>query len=124
MALSSDHIANLNRMLKNIKLDIMADYAYIDQNSIVIVTNKVTSLLDFQIIENYVKNIEHINSEDIETSCFSQLKFYSKIIGILYLMENIDMSISLSVVESILNVNYIFNNMLIVLKPYAIKTLP
>ena len=38
IALSSDHIANLNRMLKNIKSDIMADYAYIDQNSIVIVT--------------------------------------------------------------------------------------
>jgi len=38
IALSSDHIANLNRMLKNIKLDIMADYAYMDQNSIVIVT--------------------------------------------------------------------------------------
>jgi len=72
-------------------------------------------------IENYVKNIEHINSKDIKTSCFSQLKFYSKIIGILYLMENTDMSISLSIVESILNVNYIFNNMLIVLKPYAIN---
>ena len=72
-------------------------------------------------IENYVKNIEHINSENIETSCFSQLKFYSKIIGILYLMENTDMSISLSIVESILNVNYIFNNVLIVLKSYAIN---
>ena len=121
MALSSDHIANLNRVLKNIKSDIMADYAYMDQNSIVIVTNKVTSSLDFQMIENYVKNIEHINSEDIETSCFSQLKFYSKIIGILYLMENTDVSISLSIVESILNVNYIFNNVLIVLKSYAIN---
>ena len=38
IALFSDHIANLNRMLKNIKSDIMVDYAYIDQNSIVIVT--------------------------------------------------------------------------------------
>ena len=123
MALSSDHIANLNRVLKNIKSDIMADYAYMDQNSIVIVTNKVTSSLDFQMIENYVKNIEHINSEDIETSCLSQLKFYSKIIGILYLMENTDILISLSVVESILNVNYIFNNVLIILKSYVIKTL-
>ena len=124
IALSSDHIANLNRVLKNIKSNIMADYAYMDQNSIIIVTNKITSSLDFQMIENYTKNIEYINSENIETSCLSQLKFYSKIIDILYLMENTDMPISLSVVESILNVNYIFNNMLIILKPYVIKTSP
>ena len=46
MALSSDYIANLNKALKNIKLDIIADYAYIDQNGIIIVTNKITFLLD------------------------------------------------------------------------------
>jgi len=42
-----------------------------DQNDIVIVTNKITFLLDLSTIENYVKNIEHINSEDIETSHLS-----------------------------------------------------
>jgi len=46
MALSSNYIANLNKALKNIKLDIIADYAYMDQNGIIIVTNKITSLSD------------------------------------------------------------------------------
>ena len=46
MALSNDYIANLNKALKNIKLDVIADYAYMDQNGIIIVTNKITSLSD------------------------------------------------------------------------------
>jgi len=67
IALSSDHIANLNRVFKNIKSDIMVYYACINQNSIIIVTNTITSSSDLQTIENYVKNVKHINSEDIET---------------------------------------------------------
>ena len=46
IASSSDYIANLNKALKNIKLDVIADYAYMDQNGIIIVTNKITSLSD------------------------------------------------------------------------------
>ena len=54
MALSNDYIANLNKTLKNIKSNVIVDYAYIDQNSIIIVTNKITFLSDLQIIINYV----------------------------------------------------------------------
>ena len=54
MALSNDYIANLNKILKNIKSNVIVDYAYIDQNSIIIVTNKITFLSDLQIIKNYV----------------------------------------------------------------------
>ena len=67
IALFSDHIANLNRVFKNIKSDIMVYYTCINQNSIIIVTNKITSSSDLQTIENYVKNVKHINFEDIET---------------------------------------------------------
>ena len=63
---SSKHITNLNRILKNIKLDVIADFTCMNQIGIVIVTNKVASLSDLQIIENYVMNIEYINSEDVE----------------------------------------------------------
>jgi len=91
IALFSNYIANLNKALKNIKSDVIVDYAYMNQNNIIIVTNKIAFLSDLQIIENYVKNIEYINSEDIETSCLSQLKSYLKIIGIPYLMENTNM---------------------------------
>ena len=54
ITLSSNYIANLNKALKNIKSDVLVYYAYIDQDSIIIVTNKIAFLSDFQIIENYV----------------------------------------------------------------------
>jgi len=42
---SSIHIANINRALKNIKSDVMADFIWVENNSIVISTNKVANLL-------------------------------------------------------------------------------
>jgi len=87
-----------------------------DQHSIVITMNKVASSLNLQTIEKYVKNLEHIDSEDIESSCLPQSKSYLKIIGIPYLMENTNTPINSSFVESILKSNHIFNNVSIDLK--------
>ena len=56
MALSSIHIVNLNRSLKNIKSDVIADFIYMDQYEIIITTNKIAFSLDLQTIERYVKN--------------------------------------------------------------------
>ena len=44
---SSAYITNINRALKNIKSEVIADFAYSDQPDITIVTNKITSSLDF-----------------------------------------------------------------------------
>jgi len=107
IALSSNYIANLNKALKNIKSDVIVDYAYMDQNNIIIVTNKIAFLSNLQIIENYIKNIEYINSEDIETSCLSQLKSYLKIIGIPYLMENTNMCYNSKILKLINKKNLI-----------------
>lgn len=52
----SAHISNINRVLKNIKLDVKADFICLEQADIIIVTNKVTSSLDLQTVENYIKN--------------------------------------------------------------------
>ena len=52
----SKHITNLNKALKNIKLDVMTDFIHIDQAGITIVTNKVTTPLDLEIIKRYIKN--------------------------------------------------------------------
>ena len=46
MELSSTYITNLNRALKNIKLDIMVDFVCIEQTGITRVTNKVASSLN------------------------------------------------------------------------------
>jgi len=65
---SSAHISNINRALKNIKLNIKADFIQAEQASIVIITNKVTSLSDFQTVESYIKNINHIEANNAESS--------------------------------------------------------
>ena len=38
-----------------------------DQTGIIIVTNKVTFSLDFQVIEKYVKNANLIDLENVDT---------------------------------------------------------
>ncbi len=52
---SSSHVLNLNRALKNIKLETMVNFVWSDSIGITIVTNKVALTLDLQTIENYVK---------------------------------------------------------------------
>jgi len=68
MLKSSDHITNIDRVLKNIELEIKVDYIHSETSSIVIVTDKVASSLDLQTIEKYIKNSNQINSENVETS--------------------------------------------------------
>ena len=82
---SNNHITDLNRNLKNIKLNIMVDFIHQEISGVTIVINKVASLLDFQIIENYVKNANHIEAARVEVSQLLQSKLYLKITGILYL---------------------------------------
>jgi len=115
---SSKHITNFNRALKNTKSEVMVDFAHIDQNSIVIVTNKITSSLDLQTIEKYIKNIEYFNSEGINTSHLPQSESYLKIIDIPYLLEN---TITLDFVETTIKNNHIFNNIAITPKSCIIK---
>ena len=71
LELSSAHISNINRALKDIKSEIMADFVYSNQAGIIIVTNKVASPLDLQTIEKYIKNSNHINIEKVKVPCLS-----------------------------------------------------
>ena len=67
MESSNKYIANLNRVLKNIKLDIMANFVCIDQAGIMIVINKATTSYDLQTIKKYVKNANQIDLDNVET---------------------------------------------------------
>ena len=64
------------------------------------------------------------NIKDIELPRLSWSKFYLKIIGIPYLIENSNVSILLDYVEMIIKSNHVFNNLLLVSKPWVIKTSP
>ena len=121
---SSVYITNINRVLKNIKSKVMANFVHSDQAGIIIVTNKVTSSLDLQTIEKYVKNTNYIKADEVKVSHLPQLKSYLKIIGIPYLVENTNISISADIVEEIIKSKHIFNNIMIASKPHIIKISP
>ena len=118
---SGAHITNMNRVLKNLKIDVMINFIQQDLNSIIIITNKVTLTLELQMIENYVKNANHINTEGVETPRLPQSKFYLKIIGILYLQKNTNTPITSSMVEDIIKRNHIFNNIVLAFRPHIIN---
>ena len=121
---SSSHISNLNRALKNIKLEVIVNFVQLDTIGITIVTNKVALFLGLQTIENYIKNINYIDLEGVEVPCLSQSKFYLKIIDISYLQENTLTLITSNVVEDIIKKKHIFNNIILVSKSHIIKVSP
>jgi len=108
MTSSNLYITNLNRALKNIKSDVMADFVRLDQHGLIITTNKVVSPLDLQTIEKYVKNVNNINSNNILALHLPQSKSYLKIIDISYLIEGTNMLINSSMIETILKNTYFF----------------
>ena len=67
MGSTSVYVTNINKTLRNIRLDVLVDYVWRKSTDIIIVTNKVVLSSNPQTIENVVKNMENINSDDIET---------------------------------------------------------
>jgi len=124
MKSSSVHIINLNRILKGIKSEVIADFVYSNQTGIIIITNKVVSSLNLQTIEKYIKNFNHIDVEKVKVLFLPQLKLYLKIIGILYIIKNTNTSILADMVKTTIKNNYIFNNIVITSRPHIIKVSP
>jgi len=118
---SSSYITYLNKMLKSIKSEIMADFVQSDHTRIMIVTNKVATSLDLQTIKKYIKEIYQIDLEKVKASRLPQSKSYLKIIGILYLLKHTNTPISVDVVETIIKNNHIFNNIAIIFRSRIIK---
>ena len=121
---SSAHVANINRALKNVKLEIMANFICSDNRGIIITTNKIVSTLDLQTIEKYIKNVNNIKSNYIKALRLLQSKSYLKIIGISYLLEDSNTFISSDVVKKVIKENYIFNNIILASKLRIIKISP
>jgi len=84
----SAHVSNINRALKNIKSEIVANFIHLDSRGIIITTNKMLSTLDFQTIKRYIRNVNNIELNQVETLRLSQSKLYLKIIGIPYFIED------------------------------------
>jgi len=59
---SVTYVVNINKLLRNTKLEVLVNYIHSDPLRISIITNKVFLQSDLQIIDQYVKNSEDINA--------------------------------------------------------------
>jgi len=121
---SSTHVTNVTRALKNIKLEVMADFIRMEKSGLVITTNKVASNLDLQAIKKYVKNLYSVDVDNMESPRLLQSKLFLKIISILYIFENTNSHITSDEIEGIIKANHIFNNVVLASKPRIIKVSP
>lgn len=99
---SNKHIANINRALKNIKSDIIANFIYIDNKGMAITTNKVAANLDLETIEKYIKNIDEVDTNKVMSTRLSQSKSYLKILSISYYIKYTNLPITSDIVERVL----------------------
>ena len=119
------HIANINRNLKNAKSEVLVDYIWSNLLDITIITNKISQQSDLQIIDQYVKNSNNINTLQVKEPHLPQSKLYLKIIGILFFPQgNTQDHLTSSKVELILKQNQIFNNITLVSRLRVIKISP
>jgi len=118
---SGNHIANINRLLKSIKLDTYVNYIHNDHQGLITITNKVSSQSNMNTVENYIKNIQTIDISDIQTAYLSQSKSYLKILEISYFVEGTNTAINLEVVKFIIKSTHVFENIHIASQPHVIK---
>ena len=90
------HITNVNKCLKNSKSDIVIDFIHITNNGTIITTNKPANDLNLSTIEKYLKSIQNINSDLIESPRLPKSKLYMKIIGLPYKIEQNVISLTIS----------------------------
>jgi len=65
---SSHYVSNINKALRNIKSNILVNFIHSDLLGIMVVTCKVTSSSDLQVIENYIKNMNCIDITELDIS--------------------------------------------------------
>ena len=58
------YISNINRLLKDVKSKVSANFIYSNNKDIIITTNKTVASLDLSIVERYVKELNNINLND------------------------------------------------------------
>ena len=114
---SSLHITNINQSLRNLKSEVLVNFICLDLTGVMVVINKVIVQSDLCIIDKYIKNVDDIDSLNMEVSQLPQSKFYLKIIGIPYFSyDKSQKCLSSSNVEQIIKQNQIFDNIILTSK--------
>ena len=116
------HITNINKCLRNSKSDIVTDFIRSANNRIIITTSKLANNLNLAIIEKYLKSIQNVDSDSIESPHLPKSKSYMKIIGLPYKI-NQDI-ISPNFIEDVLKETHLFKGVVLASKPCVIKVSP
>ena len=116
--LAHSHISNINKCLKNSKSDTFADFIWFNVNGIIITTNKPASDLDLSTIKKYLKNVQNVNLDSIESPRLPKSKSYMKIIALPYSSELGVMSPD--IIEGVLKDSHLFKDMTLASKPCVI----
>jgi len=59
------YIANINRLLKDIKSEVLVDFIQSDNKGIIVITNKIAAMSDLNVVEKYMKNLNNIDSSNV-----------------------------------------------------------
>ena len=119
---ANHHISNINKCLKNIKSDVVADFICSTNDRLIIIINKPANASNLNMIEKYLENIENINSDSINCLCLPKSKLYLKIIGLSHVTEQ--GVISSNIIEDILKKSHLFKDIMLASKPCIIKASP
>ena len=116
------HVFNINKCLKISKSDTIADFIRSNVNGIIITTNKPASDLDLSTIEKYLKNVQNINPDSIESPYLPKSKLYIKIIGLSY-SSKLGV-ITPDIIADALRNSHLFKDATLASKPHIIKISP
>jgi len=114
-------MSNINRLLKDIKSEIYADFICSNNRDIIITTNNVASTLGMETIEKYIKNLNNIDSNEIMNPRLSQSKSYLKILDIPYLIKDTNHLIFADIIKMVVKSTHIFNNTILTFRSQIIK---
>ena len=113
------HVSNVNKYLKNSKSDTFADFIRSNVNGIIITTNKPASDLNLSTIEKYLKNVQNVNSDSIESPHLPKSKSYMKIVGLPY-SSKLGV-ITPDIIEGVLKDSHLFKDTILASKSCIIK---
>ena len=113
MAQSNVHITNINGSLKGIKSEVVVNFIRSDNKGIIVTTNKVVAISDLNVVEEYIKNLNNVNSSDVMSFRLSQLKLYLKILDISYFVEDTNLFLTSDIVERVIETTHIFNDVVL-----------
>jgi len=116
------HISNINKCLKNSKSNIFTDFIRFNVNGIIITTNKPANDLNLSTIKKYLKSVQNVNPDSIESPRLPKSKSYMKIIGLPYSSKLGVMSPD--IIEGVLKDSHLFKDATLASKPRVIKASP